>query len=150
MVLVRNAGVLDQHVSLSPPLSDLQCAIGIRQLARYDSFLARRREIAARYDSAISSKDSTFKRMQTGEGDLFRYVLTSKRTYDDVAQIFNQSGIHIRRGVDALLHRQDGLSDDNFPVATQLIEQTVSVPFYPSLQDCQVDRVVQVLERITT
>jgi dTDP-4-amino-4,6-dideoxygalactose transaminase len=36
-------------------LSDLQCALGISQLAKLERFLARRREIAAAYDAALSA-----------------------------------------------------------------------------------------------
>lgn len=150
MLLVRQADAFVDHKSLSTPLSDLQSAIGIQQLDRYDGFLSRRREIAARYDTAILAMDSAVQRKQTGDIDLFRYVVTSARPYDDVAQIFAKCGVQVRRGVDALLHRQNGQSDDCFPVATKLFERNVSIPFYPSLENGQVERVIQALEGIAT
>lgn len=149
MLLVRQPDGLDEHASLEPPLSDLQCAVGLQQLARYEEFLSRRREIAARYDAAASSRGAILQRAQPKARDLFRYVLSSTRMFEEIAHIFARDGIQTRRGVDALLHRQAGQSDDAFPVATRLFAQSISLPFYPSLREHQVNRIVQTLETLT-
>jgi perosamine synthetase len=37
-------------------ITDLQCALGISQMRRFESFLARRRAIAAKYDAALATQ----------------------------------------------------------------------------------------------
>ncbi len=56
--------------------------------------------------------------------------------------------INVRRGVDQLLHRQLGFSDDKFPNAILAYEQTLSIPFYPALSNKQSDKVLNALMEI--
>lgn len=44
-----------RHLGFNYRLTDLQCALGLSQLAKLDRFLARRRAIAARYDQAFAA-----------------------------------------------------------------------------------------------
>ena len=51
------------------------------------------------------------------------------------------AGVAMRRGVDALLHRDYQLSDSQFPNAVRCYRTTCSIPLYPSLSDRDVDRI---------
>jgi dTDP-4-amino-4,6-dideoxygalactose transaminase len=62
---------------------------------------------------------------------------------------FGTSGIEIRRGVDALLHRFEGLPEIRFVQATQLFQENISIPFYPALTDDEVARICSSLEGMT-
>lgn len=48
-----------QELGFNYRLSDIQAALGLSQLAKLDSFIARRREIAALYDEAFSNLPET-------------------------------------------------------------------------------------------
>ena len=64
---------------------------------------------------------------------LYRFTLRTNQPFEVVQAEFREQGISVRRGVDVLLHRSFGLNDSLFPIAVSLYQQTVSVPFYPSL-----------------
>ncbi len=126
-------------------LSGVECAFGIAQLERYESMLERRRRIQEYYDSCtphlvVPSRD--LRKMS----DLFRYVVHTNLGFETASSSFATQGIAVRRGVDTLLHRQaSATSDQRFPIASQIYEATVSVPFYPALSDDEVVRVGEAL-----
>lgn len=125
-------------------LSDLQAALGLAQLARYDAFLARQAEIRARYDAALDAHGTS---PRSAAAHLFRFTFLSRddTSFAAAAEHFAKRGIAVRRGVDALLHRAHGLADSDFPQSTALFARTVSVPFYPALTDEQVDAIARTI-----
>ena len=114
------------------PLSDLQAALGISQLARYNDFLACRQELRSQYNATAKALG-----LEIGNSDqsdmIFRFTVRTEQKFDLVAAAFRDFGIIVRRGVDELLHRSLGLNDVGYPTAVRLYQQTISVPFYPSL-----------------
>jgi UDP-4-amino-4-deoxy-L-arabinose-oxoglutarate aminotransferase len=126
----------------SVPLSDLQSSLGLSQLARYKKFLQRRQELALMYTDAFE----TFEDLQLPDQEnsfLFRYTVQSSLTFDEVQRHMNDQGIQVRNGVDALLHRMVGLPDSTYPVSCDLLEHTISLPFYPALSDSDATRVIK-------
>ena len=121
------------------PMSDLQASLGIAQLSRYHEFIARRNEIRRHYDKVVGAN-------RAPKSDfLFRYPIISDRPFAQVQDWFSKQSIHVRRGVDALLHSEMELDDERFPNACHLWRSTISVPFFPGLSCAEVDRVVEVL-----
>ena len=59
-----------------------------------------------------------------------------------------QKGIHIRLGVDKLLHRSLCLDDKQFPVATDIFNTSISIPFYPSLKPEEVSTIANAIGRL--
>ena len=114
------------------PLSDLQAALGLSQLSRYSDFLKRRNELRHKYTEAAQRLG-----IATGGSEksnmLLRFTLRTKQPFEIVQSEFRAQGISARRGVDELLHRTLRLNDTAFPTAVRLYQQTVSVPFHPSL-----------------
>jgi UDP-4-amino-4-deoxy-L-arabinose-oxoglutarate aminotransferase len=135
--VVTTAGVPQGHTAMA----DLQATLGLAQLARYDSFLDRRRAIAAVYRDAVSARPELAAHQPDSDIPLFRFTLRSPSGFEQAVDFFASRGIAARRGVDALLHRAAGLADRQFPTATRLFETTVSLPFYPGLSDAQVERI---------
>ena len=58
---------------------------------------------------------------------------------------FLEKGIIVRRGVDELLHRTMGLDDQKFPNSVELFETNLSIPFYPALEEHEIERVAESL-----
>jgi dTDP-4-amino-4,6-dideoxygalactose transaminase len=56
---------------------------------------------------------------------------------------FLERGVHVRRGVDTLLHRRSGGADRNFPCAVRHFETVVSLPIYPALNQSECARVAK-------
>jgi UDP-4-amino-4-deoxy-L-arabinose-oxoglutarate aminotransferase len=134
---VRDGGTAIRRVLA--PLSSVAAALGLSQLARYDTSLARRRRIAVRYRHALGDAATTLLRRTPWDRTMhFRFVMSSDGGVDASVAAFARRGIIVRRGVDELLHRIVGESDRRFPVATELFETTVSVPIYPALSDSDI------------
>jgi UDP-4-amino-4-deoxy-L-arabinose-oxoglutarate aminotransferase len=130
------------------PLSDLQSALGLSQLARYDDFLRRRRSLAERYFDALSGATAVRLPDDVRDRSLFyRFAVRSSRPFDAVAEAFAEDGVTVRRGVDALMHHRMA-APGTFPVAEQLFAETVSLPLYPSLSDAESDRVIASARRV--
>ena len=114
------------------PISDLQAALGLSQLGRYSDFLSRRNELRCQYTEEVNRLGISIG-VHAQSNMLFRYTLRTDRLFETIQTKFYEHGISIRRGVDELLHRILGLDDSMFPMANRLYQQTISVPFYPSL-----------------
>jgi UDP-4-amino-4-deoxy-L-arabinose-oxoglutarate aminotransferase len=134
----RDAGLVPS------PMSDLSAALGSSQLARFEGFLARRRDIARRYfDELPESVTSPLRRSAEGSG-FFRFPLRwPGGSYEEVNASFAARGIAVRRGVDELNHRHVGLPDHLFAQSVDRFDTTVSIPIYPALRDDQVDRIIE-------
>lgn len=130
------------------PLTDLQAALGLSQLAKYDAFLERRRTLAKMYAAALA--DVTGVQLPDAVHDgavVYRFAVRSPLAFPAVAAAFEADGIIVRRGVDALIHTRLQ-PDGRFPVAERLFAETVSLPLYPSLSDADAARVASAARRI--
>jgi len=130
-------------LNCSCPMSDLSAVLGLSQITRYEDFLKIRRELSTEYSSFFS--DSAFDGvMAPPKRDFyFRYALRTNRPPSELINAFKQTGIMVRRGVDALLHRMLGLRDTLFPNAVELYNSTISLPFYPSLKRESFERILK-------
>lgn len=129
--------------SVPTPFSDIQAALLLSQLERYDMMLGKRREIAQRYFSVLPRTLTQAYAATKSNSIFFRFPLRSDRDFERVKADFAARGIAVRRGVDALLHRQAGISDAGFPEAAKVFDETVSIPIYPAMETCEVERVIQ-------
>jgi dTDP-4-amino-4,6-dideoxygalactose transaminase len=145
MALTRDAalGARIRAIAASArqPLSDLQAALGRAQLARYGDFVAKRKALALRYLADLTGLALAAPAHLTGRSVFFRLPVRIAGDFDEVRGAFAARGVQVRRGVDALLHRSEGIAG-RFDGAEQRFAETVSLPIYPSLQDDEYARVV--------
>jgi UDP-4-amino-4-deoxy-L-arabinose-oxoglutarate aminotransferase len=130
------------------PMTDLQAALGLSQLARYDEFLHRREEIANYYFSELKDLPLQLPRAIRDKSIFFRFPLRTKRDFEELKASFLLRGIHVRRGVDSLLHRQCGMKSDDFPGTERLFSETVCLPLYPALNNQHVKKIVTSCQEI--
>ncbi|TMK72432.1 MAG: DegT/DnrJ/EryC1/StrS family aminotransferase [Actinobacteria bacterium] len=130
-------------------LSDLQCAIGIPQLARLDELLAARRRIAEAYNERLRG---TVEIAEADEGDEHgwqAYVVQLDRRDDAVAAL-RAEGIEAQIGTYAL-HRLRAYHDQGpFPAADACFRRALALPLHSRLSDSDVDRVCSVLTQIVS
>jgi UDP-4-amino-4-deoxy-L-arabinose-oxoglutarate aminotransferase len=126
-------------------MSDLQAALGLSQLDRYDAFLDRRRAIGDALRSAVAGAPGLIAHLPDPALPLFRFTVRTDLGFAGAHEFFAARGVAVRRGVDVLLHREAGLSDARFPTAVRLFESTVSVPCYPALSDTELATVAGAL-----
>jgi perosamine synthetase len=147
-VLARARELQDgRHSWISSPLSDLQAALGLSQLSRYETFVERRRLIAQRYLDALKDLPVGLP-PHSGKDISFRFPLRINGDVADGMHLFEAEGIQTRRGVDALLHHGLCLPPSQFPNAEKLFATTLSLPFYPALSDDECERVVAACRNI--
>lgn len=116
-------------------LPDILAALGVSQLKKADTWLKRRKEIAAVYDEGL--KDSSVQTPFYNEGHAFHlYIIKSEnrkalydylRTKNIFAQV-HYIPVHLMP-----YYRQLGFRKGDFPVAESYYERCLSLPMYPAL-----------------
>ena len=138
-------------------LSDLGCALGLSQLKRLTAFVARRRELAARYDEAlapIAGVEPLATRAGIGHAyHLYAVRIEAERFGHDRGAVFQ----HLReRGIQANVHylpvhlhpfyrERFGTEPGDCPVAEAAYSELLSLPLFPGMSEADVDRVVREL-----
>ncbi len=140
LILRDGAGDKIQERIFSP-LSDINSALGLSQLDRYPDFLSKRRKMAGKYLIDISAINQLLINYDAKASSMyFRVPLKINGGLKKYQPLFASEKIHIRNGVDKLLHRLIGIPDAKFPVATNLFNTTISLPIYPALDDEELSR----------
>jgi len=144
----RDARDYDGRTELGPrfnyKMTDMQAALGRSQLARLDTFIARRRALAARYRAALARVPRCRVPADAGERHVYhRFVIAVDTPLDPVLAHLERRGVAARRPVFRPIHRALGLS--GYPNAERLWSQCLSIPCYPLLTDGQADTVVSAL-----
>jgi perosamine synthetase len=121
--------------------TDVQAAMGRAQLRRLNAFIARRRDIAARYLAGF--RPPLGPPAGPGEHIYFRYVIDGGTEAADLIRRAGLNGVRCERPVDAPLHRLMGRS--GFPATEEVWRRCVSVPIYPALTNAEVQHIITVL-----
>ena len=135
-------------------MSEPHAAIVLSQLGRLDEFIARRQELAARYDAALASLDlGTLVIPAAASSNYYKYVAFLPEGIDRT--LFKQ---HLRAEFDiglsgevydTPLHHQpifSQLDDRALPGSEWLCARHVCLPLYPALSEADADYVVESLE----
>jgi len=131
-------------------LSDVQGAMLLGQLRRIEESLARREELARRYEEAFRDVEGIdFPRVPAGcksARHLFTIWVAPGRR-DELLSFLHDRGIGAAvnyRAVPLLRYYRDtyGFRRGAFPVAERIGDATVSLPLYPKLRDDEAERVI--------
>ena len=68
--------------------------------------------------------------------------------FESIKNRFAKKGIHIRHGVDTLLHRQLYLRDEDFVNSVKSFNNTISLPIYPGLNNDEIIYIIQNVNEI--
>lgn len=124
---------------VASPMSDMQAALGLSQLSRYDEIVRRRLAIAQKYFDRLPSNLTDRLSEVRRNSIFFRFPLRISKDFDALQRCCEERGFAVRRGVDALIHRRFGLSDTGFPNAVNLFNTTLSMPIYPALKESELE-----------
>lgn len=123
-------------------LTDFQAALGRSQLARAESNMSKRREIAQRYNNAFSGmSDITIVPANAFDSHAFHlYVILAERrlelyNYLRTKGIFCQ--IHYFPVHLMPYYKELGFKEDDFPEAESYYKRCLSLPMYPTLTEEQ-------------
>lgn len=156
----------DRHTSVLPPaeeyteigfnfrLTDLQAAVGLVQLGRLPEIVARRREIAERYQQAIAEIPGLRAVVdpEYGTGNFQSFWVEVGDEYptdrEGLLEALAHADISARRGIMAS-HRQppyrDLTPENGLPVTERLNDKTLILPVFHQLTAADQDRVIAVL-----
>jgi perosamine synthetase len=142
-------------------LTDFQCALAMSQLQKLDQWVARRNEIAARYDGALTAPDSAFRPLGRRSGvrhahHLYVVRLRRNRLRADRAQVFaalRAEGIGVNvhyRPVHLNPYYREhlGTAEGLCPAAERAYEEILSLPLFPRMSDADVDDVLRALLKV--
>lgn len=146
------------EVGMNYRLTDIQAALGLSQLRRIDRFVSRRRELARRYDDALSRLPLVLPKEQPDTFSTFHlYVIRLKM--DQVRKVRRGIFDALRnRGIGVNVHyipvhtqpvyRKLGFSKGQFPEAEKYYEEALTLPLYPAMTDGDQDRVIKALQEV--
>jgi perosamine synthetase len=154
----QGAGWL-QHARLgyNYRLSDLNCALGIAQLARLEEMLAARRQVAAWYAEALADLPQVqapvarageeiswfvyVVRLAEGHRRADRDAILARLRERGVACSDYFTPIHLQ----PYMREQFGFSEGDFPVTESVAARTIALPFFNRLTRAQIAEVVDAL-----
>jgi UDP-4-amino-4,6-dideoxy-N-acetyl-beta-L-altrosamine transaminase len=130
-------------------MTEMQAALGLSQMDRLDAFVARRTELAARYDRLLA--DLPLVRPAQHPDSASSYHLYPIQV-GDRARVFTSlrdAGIGVNVHY-IPVHTQPywqarGFAEGQFPVAEAYYAGAISIPLYAGLSDAKQDRVVAAL-----
>lgn len=135
-------------------MTDIQSALGVSQMGRLDKFIARRHEIAKRYDDAlVDLVQIPFQHPDTNSAyHLYPIVLDEPKRRKAVYEALRGAGIGTQVHY-IPIHTQSyykalGFKKGDFPAAEEYYAATLSLPMYSSLSDAEQDSVIGKLKEI--
>jgi dTDP-4-amino-4,6-dideoxygalactose transaminase len=131
-------------------ITDIQCALGISQMRKIDSFVARRRELAARYDQAFQGLDGIRIPYQAEDCHNSWHLYVIQVLKQDRKEVFE--GL-IARNIGVNVHyipvhtqpyyREHGYAEVVCPNAELAYSRFISLPMYAKLTDEEQDYVIE-------
>ena len=142
-----------QELGYNYRLPDMLCALGISQLQRADEGLARRRQLAARYDAAFAQTPGVTVLAPGTAGHAYHlYIIqvTNRRGLYDflrTRQIFAQ--VHYIPVHRMPYYEQLGWHKGDFPLVENYYAHCLSIPMFPTLTDEEQDYVVACIDEFS-
>ena len=136
-------------------ITDIQCALGCSQMKKLDRFLARRKEIVARYNEAFADCDNIITPYQLSdtESGWHLYIVQVKNC--DRRQVFEnmrEKGIGVNvHYIPVYMHpyyQEHGYENVHCSNAEEIYSHIISLPLYPGLTSEQQDYVIDTLKRL--
>ncbi len=150
-----------QELGYNYRVTDIQCALGISQLKKLDRFIARRREIAQRYNEAFGRSPYLITPYVESDRQSAWHLYILRLRLDKIKktrrQIFEQLralriGVHVHYiplHLQAYYRNRFAYKRGDFPQAEAYYDSALTIPLYPSMTDDDCGRVIKsVLETV--
>jgi UDP-4-amino-4,6-dideoxy-N-acetyl-beta-L-altrosamine transaminase len=138
-------------------MTELQAALGVSQMQRLDTFVAKRHDLAARYNELLKDLPITLPwQHEDSYSGLHLYVIRLQldnidKTHLEVFQGMRDTGILVNLHY-IPVHTQPyykslGFKQGDFPQAEQYYKEAISLPMFPTMTDEQQNTVVSILAK---
>lgn len=136
-------------------MTELQAALGLSQMDRLDNYVARRHELAARYDELLANLPVT-RPWQHPDGHSARHLYVIRLKLDQISKTHRQVFEALRaKDIGVNLHyipvhthpyyRKKGFKQGEFPEAECYYADAISLPLFQTLTEDLQDQVVAAL-----
>lgn len=142
-------------LGLNYRLTDLQAALGTSQMKRIDSFIARRRALAARYDDALANLQLVTPWQHPDSRSAYHLypirlrLAQLRRSRREVYDSLRSSGIGVQVHYIPVhfqpFYRKLGFKPGDFPEAERYYEGAITIPLFAAMTD---DEQATVIERV--
>jgi len=142
-------------------ISDINCALGISQLGRFDEIIGKRNNVATIYTkrlSEISEVVVPYVSPDTTKMSWFVYVIRLNDSFDErkrdiIIDKLGKRGIETRNYFEAIhlqpfYVEQFGFKKGDFPITEFVSERTIALPFYTTMPEEEIDYVVNNLKEV--
>ncbi|MGE4285982.1 MAG: DegT/DnrJ/EryC1/StrS family aminotransferase [Phycisphaerae bacterium] len=131
-------------------LSDINCALGIVQLARIEEFKTKRKAVARKYTEFLSVDERLTLQPIPDDCDFnwFVYVVRLSESFsaedrDQLMSMMSESGIGVGNYFPAVhlqpFMRKLGYKRGDFPVTESVSDRTIALPFHNNLPDSDIE-----------
>lgn len=141
-------------------LPDIACALGLSQLGKTTSNLARRREIASRYNAAFARmpeiripvvqeiSDPAWHlyaiRVEPSQVGGQRDEILRALRGENIGATVHYPPVHLHS-----YYRQNfGFAGGEYPIAEDASNRLISLPIFPGMTDCDVDDVIEAVRKV--
>jgi UDP-4-amino-4,6-dideoxy-N-acetyl-beta-L-altrosamine transaminase len=135
-------------------MTEMQAALGLSQMERLGAMVARRAELAARYDRLLAGLQLTLPKQAADTASSWHlYVIqVGDARHLESFESLRQAGIGVNLHYIPVhtqpFYRAMGFAPGMFPVAEAYYARAISIPLYFGLTDAAQDKVVAALTRI--
>ncbi|WP_271808462.1 UDP-4-amino-4,6-dideoxy-N-acetyl-beta-L-altrosamine transaminase [Clostridium beijerinckii] len=140
-------------------ITDLQCALGISQMDKLDSFIKRRREIVKRYNDAFKELDelkTPFEAEFSNSGwhiyvivlDLDKLSVGRKEIFEALQKENIGVNVHYLPVYMHPYYQSLGYKKGKCPVAEDLYNRMITIPLFPSMSDYDVESVINGVRKV--
>jgi perosamine synthetase len=151
--------IFEDHIEVgyNYRMTDIQAAVGIKQLEKLDWIVAERRKIAEQYNEAFKDIDC-IRLPVPKEGYFTNYQSYSIYLLDncplsrnEIMQKMLDEGVSTRRGI-MTTHRETAYSTEyaglSLPVSEKACDRSIILPLYIPMKQADVDRVIEKFKMI--
>jgi len=139
-------------------MTELQAALGVSQMERLDAYVARRHELANRYDQLLADLPLTLPWQHPNSySGLHLYVIrlqleNTNLSHLDVFEALREQGIGVNLHYIPVhiqpYYREKGFNENDFPQSMAYYREAISLPMFQGLTNEQQDKVIEILERV--
>ena len=136
-------------------ITDIQCALGCSQMKKLDRFLARRKEIVARYNETFADCENIiipYQLPETESGWHLYIVQVKNCDRKKVFEALREQGIAVNvHYIPVYMHpyyQEHGYKDVHCKNAEEVYSHIISLPLYPTLTEEEQQYVIETLKHV--
>lgn len=138
-------------------MTELQAALGVTQMVRLDQYVARRHQLARRYDNLLASLPVTTPWQHSDSySGLHLYVIrlqldNIRRTHREVFEFLRERGIGVNLHYIPVhtqpCYQRMGFKQGDYPQAESYYSEAISLPMFQTMSEEQQDTVITALRK---